>query len=181
MTHLSHKKVALLVHNYFEQEEFTSPKAALEKAGAEVDIITANGERLQALRHVDKGDTFTADLSIDEVAADEYDAVVIPGGVVNADHLRMNEPARQFVKELFAAGKPVAAICHGPWLLVSADIIKGCKLTSYETVQDDIRNAGGVWVDQEVVVDKNLITSRKPGDLPAFNEAIITALVGEEV
>ena len=176
MTHLQNKKVAILVHNYFEQVEFTEPKRALEEAGAEVDVITANGEKLQGLNHVDKGDTFTAELSVEEIAAEEYDAVVIPGGVVNADHLRMSEGAREFVKQMFTAGKPVAAICHGPWLLVSNGVAKGHTLTSYHTLQDDIRNAGGEWVDKELVVDGNLITSRKPDDLPAFCEAIIAAL-----
>ena len=174
--HLTGKKVALLVHNFFEQVEFTDPKKVLEEAGAEVDIVTADGERLQGLNHVDKGDSFIADLSVEEIAADEYDAVVIPGGVVNADHLRMSEGARDFVRQMYKAGKPVAAICHGPWLLVSAGIADGQKLTSYHTLKDDIRNAGGNWVDEEVVVDKNLITSRTPDDLPAFNKAVMEAL-----
>ncbi|HSX28330.1 MAG TPA: type 1 glutamine amidotransferase domain-containing protein [Candidatus Saccharimonadales bacterium] len=176
MQTLTGKKIAVLVHNYFEQVELTGPKEALEAAGAEVDIVTANGEDLQGLHHVERGDTFTADLSVEEIAADEYDAVVIPGGVVNADKLRMSEGSREFVKAMDAAGKPVAAICHGPWLLVSSGLVKGRKLTSYETLQDDIRNAGGTWTDQEVVVDGNMITSRKPDDIPAFNEAILQAL-----
>jgi len=176
LAQLTNKKVALLVHNYFEQVEFTGPKRALEEAGAEVDVITANGEELQGLNHVDKGDTFTADMSVEEIAAEEYDAVVIPGGVVNADHLRMSQAARDFVMEMEATGKLVAAICHGPWLLVSSGLVRGRKLTSYATIQDDIRNAGGDWVDEEVVIDGNFITSREPDDIPAFNQAITKAL-----
>jgi len=177
MAKLHDKKVALLVYDLFEQVEFTEPRKALEEAGAEVDVITAHsGEELQGLHHIEKGDTFKADLSVEEIEADEYDAVVIPGGVVNADRLRMSEAARQFVQQMNAAGKPIAAICHGPWLLVSAGLAKGHQFTSYATLQDDIRNAGGHWADEKVVVDGNLITSRKPDDLDAFNEAIIAAL-----
>lgn len=176
MAQLTNKKIALLTHNYFEQAEFTGPKRALEEAGAEVDVITADGKDLQGLQHIDKGDTFTADLSVEEIAADEYDAVVIPGGVVNADHLRMSQASRDFVMEMEATNKPVAAICHGPWLLVSSGLVRGRKLTSYPTLQDDIRNAGGEWVDEQVAVDGNIITSRNPDDIPAFNQAIIQAL-----
>lgn len=173
---ISDKKVAILVHNYFEQAEFEQPIAALRDAGAEVDVISAGPLNLQGLHHVDKGDHFEADLLLKDAAWDDYDALVLPGGVVNADQLRMIEAAQEWVADFLEAGKPVAAICHAPWLLVSAEVVAGRRLTSYFTLEDDIRNAGGDWSDQPVIVDDNLITSRKPGDLEQFNDAIIGAL-----
>lgn len=171
----NNKKIALLVDDNFEQEEFTSPKAALEEAGFSVDVISDKQE-VHGLHHLEPGDTFAVDRSLEEASPADYDAVVLPGGANNADKLRMNEKARAFVKEMHEAGKVVGAVCHAPWLLVSNGMAGGHKLTSYFTIQDDIRNAGGNWVDEEVVVDGNLITSRKPDDLPAFNKAIIEQL-----
>jgi protease I len=171
------KRVAILVDNYFEQAEFEEPLEALRDAGLDVTVVATQGKDLQALNHADKGDTFEADMLLEDVTTDEFDALVLPGGVVNSDKLRMVEPARQWVRDFLDGGKLVAAICHAPWLLVSADEVQGRKLTSYFTIQDDIDNAGGEWIDQPVVVDDNLITSRKPDDIPAFNEAILTALM----
>jgi protease I len=174
---ISGKKVAVLVDDYFEQAEFEEPINALKKAGAQVAVITTNdGKDLHGLQHVKMGDSFTADLLLDDARPEDYDALVLPGGAVNADKLRMNNKAREWVKQFLDAGKPLAVICHAPWVLVSAGCVRGRKLTSYYTIQDDIRNAGGDWIDQEVVVDQNLITSRQPDDLPAFNEALINML-----
>jgi protease I len=171
------KKVAVLVDNYFEQAEFEEPIDALKEAGATVSVITTNEDKqLTGLHHVDKGDSFTADLLLEEADSAAYDALVLPGGAINADALRMNEKARRWVKDFLAAGKPLAAICHAPWLLASAGVTKGRRLTSYHTIQDDMRNAGADWVDQQVVVDESLITSRQPDDLPAFNQALISML-----
>jgi len=176
MAKLSNKKVAILTHDYFEQVELTGPAKALLDEGAEVDIISAAGKKLQGLHHLEKADTFTADLLIEEADPEEYDAVVLPGGVVNADHLRNNEVAQEFVNIMYEDGKIVAAICHAPWLLVSSGMVRGSTLTSYPTLQDDIRNAGGIWEDSEVVAYDNLVTSRKPSDIPAFVKAIIKGL-----
>jgi protease I len=175
MAQLDGKKVAIIVDDYFEQAEFTGPRDALNEAGVEVVVVSDNKE-LHGLYHVEVADSFAADKSLDEVTATDYDAVVLPGGVVNADHLRMNKKAADFVRAMFMANKPVAAICHAPWVLISSGIVKNHTLTSYFTIQDDLRNAGANWVDQEVVVDGNLITSRKPDDVPAFNRAIFQAL-----
>ena len=177
MADVSGKKVAMLVDNYFEQAEFTGPKEAIENAGATVVVVSPHNE-LQGLNHVDKGDTFQRNVSLDEANPDDYEALVLPGGAINADNLRMNETARDWVRKYMDAGKPVAAICHAPWALVSADCVRGRRLTSFETIQDDIRNAGGDWVDEQVVVDGNLVTSRKPDDIPAFNDAILEKLGG---
>jgi protease I len=171
------KKVAIVVHNYFEQTEFTEPLQALKDAGAEVHVISASGERqLQGLNHVDKGDAFQADLLLQDTTPQDYDALVLPGGVVNADQLRMVPEIRQWVQDCLQAGKPLAVICHAPWVLASSDVASGKRLTSYFTIQDDMKNAGAEWVDEEVVIDGNLITSRKPDDLPAFCSAIVGAL-----
>ncbi|HEU4914866.1 MAG TPA: type 1 glutamine amidotransferase domain-containing protein [Candidatus Saccharimonadales bacterium] len=175
------KRVAILVDNYFEQSEFEEPLEALRDAGFEVTVVGARSKDLQALIHVDKGDTFEADTVLSDVTTDEFDALVLPGGAMNADQLRMIEPARQWVRDFLDSGKLVAAICHAPWLLVSADEVQGRKLTSYFTIQDDIDNAGGEWVDQPVVIDYTLITSRKPDDLPAFNDAILTTLRADAI
>jgi protease I len=171
------KRVAILVDNYFEQSEFEEPLETLRDAGLDVVVVATQSKELQALVHADKGDTFEADMLLADVTPDEFDALVLPGGVVNADKLRMVEPAKQWVRDFLEGGKLVAAICHAPWLLVSADEVQGRKLTSYFTIQDDIDNAGGEWIDQPVVVDENLITSRKPDDIPSFSEAILTALM----
>jgi protease I len=174
------KKVAIIVDNYFEESELAEPKKALEAAGVTVEIVAPKRESLTAMQHVNRGGTYTVHHTLDEADPSAYDAVVIPGGVINADKLRMEIKAREWVRDYLAAGKPVAVICHGPWLLVSANVLQGRRLTSYYTLQDDIRNAGGDWQDQTVVVDRNLITSRNPDDLPAFNQALLEALATQK-
>jgi len=172
------KKVAILVHNYFEQPEFEQPLQALKDAGAEVHVIAAGDtKQLQAMQQdTDKSDMFQADLLLVEANPDDYDALILPGGTVNADNLRMVDGAQEWVKGFMGAQKPVAAICHAPWVLISSGVIKGKRLTSYPSLRDDAINAGAEWVDEEVVVDGNLITSRNPDDLPAFCSAIIGSL-----
>lgn len=175
-TDIAEKKVAILVDNHFEQAEFTEPLKELKNAAVEVTVIGASSKDLQAMQHAELGDLFQADLTLDEADSDNYDALVLPGGALNADTLRMNETARAWVRHFMDKEKPLAVICHAPWVLVSADLVKDRKLTSYYTIQDDVRNAGGEWTDQEVVIDGSLITSRKPDDLPAFCEALIAML-----
>lgn len=169
---IQNKKIALLVDDYFEQVELEGPRDQLRAAGAEVTVVAAEHKELCGLNHVDMGDTFQADVLLGEVNVDEYDVLVLPGGVINADKLRMNKKARQWVGHFTDEGKLIAAICHAPWLLVSADVVEGRRLTSYPTLQDDIRNAGAEWIDHEVVLDGNLITSRNPDDIPVFVETI---------
>jgi protease I len=174
---LSGKKVAVVAMDYFEEAELTEPVKTLQEAGAEVHIIAPKAGEIQGLKHVDKGKSVKVDKTLDEADADDYDALVLPGGAINADHLRMVEKARDFVIEMMdEQEKPTAVICHAPWVLVSAHLARGKRLTSYFTIQDDMVNAGADWVDEEVVIDGNLITSRNPGDLPAFNKALIAAL-----
>ena len=170
---LNGRKVAILVSDGFEQVELTKPREALHAAGATTTIIAPKGGKVQGMNHDEKADQFDVDMKTSDASASDFDAVLLPGGVMNADHLRMDEDARQFVKSIDKAGKPIAVICHGPWLLVSAGLVDGRKMTSYHTVQDDIRNAGGEWMDREVVRDGNWVSSRKPDDIPAFNEAMI--------
>ncbi len=166
----------MIVTDGFEQVELTSPKKALEDAGAQVDVLSDKPDRVQGMNHHDKGEQIDVTGTIDAANADEYDALVLPGGVANGDALRLVEPAQRFLKAIDAAEKPVAIICHGGWLAVSTGLVEGHTMTSWPTLQDDIRNAGGTWVDQEVVKDGTWITSRKPDDLPAFNAAVIEAL-----
>jgi protease I len=173
---ISGKKVAIVVDDYFEQPEFTGPRDALKQAGAEVTVISTEGGEIHGLNHVDPGDTFQSDMSPAEADPDDYDALILPGGAVNADSLRMDEDVQNWVRSFLEAGKPVAAICHAPWVLASANVLKGKTLTSWPTIQDDLKNAGAEWVNEEVHVDGNLITSRKPDDIPAFNREIISAL-----
>ena len=170
------KKAAILVDNYFEQAEFEAPLAALQANSIAVDVIAAKQKDLTALQHANKGKTFTADLLLGDAIAGDYDVLVLPGGVMNADRLRMDKTAQHWVCDFLDHGKTIAAICHAPWLLVSADAVEGRRLTSYYTLQDDIRNAGGEWADFPVLVDRNLITSRQPDDLPGFCNAILQAL-----
>jgi protease I len=177
MTDLSSKRVAVLATDYFEEAELTEPVKALKEAGARVDIIAPKSGEIKGLKHVDPGQAVKVDKTLDEANPDDYDALVLPGGAINTDHLRMEEKARDFViKIMDEEEKPTAVICHAPWVLVSAHLARGKKLTSYFTIQDDMRNAGADWVDEEVVIDGNLITSRNPDDLPAFNKALIDAL-----
>jgi protease I len=167
-TKLSGKKVAFLATDGFEQVEFTKPWAAIKNSGATVELISLEKGKIQGFNHTDKGDQFTVDKSIDEVKAEDYDGLVLPGGVHNPDTLRTNATAVSFVRDFFKQHKPVAAICHGPWTLIEADVVDGRTLTSWPSLKTDIQNAGGKWVDKEVVVDQGLTTSRKPDDLDAF-------------
>ena len=176
MTPLQDLRIAILVDDLFEQAELASPKQALEDAGANVSIVAPKGPSVTGLHHADKGDTFKVDLTLDQAKADDFDGLVLPGGVFNADALRVVPAAQAFVKAFERAQKPIAVICHGPWLLVSAGLVRGRTLTSWPTLQDDIRNAGGMWVDREVVADRNWVSSRKPDDLPAFNRTFIELL-----
>ena len=169
-------KIAVLAVDGFEQAELVEPKRALAEAGATVHVISQKPGKIQGFKHVEKGDTVDVDSTFDKATADDYDAVVLPGGVVNGDAIRLLPQAQAFVKAADSAKKPIAVICHGAWLPVSAGIIKGRTVTSWPSLQDDIRNAGGTWVDQEVVEDNNLISSRKPDDIPAFNKALIGQL-----
>jgi len=174
---VSGKKVAIVATDYFEEVELTSPKEALEKAGATVEVIAPHEGEIKGLNHIEPGKSVRVDKTLDQANPSDYDAVVLPGGVINADHLRTDKAAQDFVTKIMSEEeKPTAVICHGSWLLVSSHLTRGRKLTSYHTLQDDIVNSGGEWTDQEVVVDGNLITSRKPDDLPAFNEALLKAL-----
>lgn len=173
MKNLEGKKVAVLVEQGFEQVELTKPMEALKDAGAEAHIISPKDGEVKAWNHRDWGDTFKVDVPLDSANATEYDALVLPGGVMNPDKLRANEKAVKFVRSFIESGKPVAAICHGPWTLIEAGAVKGRKLTSYHTLKTDLKNAGANWVDEEVVVDQGLVTSRNPDDLPAFNRKMI--------
>jgi protease I len=170
---LTGKRVAILVTDGFEQVEFTEPMEAIRAAGAEVEVIAPKAGTVQGMDHVDKADTFDVDHPSADVAADLYDALVLPGGVVNADHLRMDGPSVAFVRGFFEQHKPVSVICHGGWILTEADVVRGRRMTSYPSLQTDLRNAGADWVDEEVVVDQGLVSSRRPDDLPAFIEKAI--------
>lgn len=176
MFDLKNKKVAILVDDNFEDAEFSGPLKALQDAGADVDIVATEAGKINGLNHIDHAHTYSPDKIIDDVKIDEYDALVLPGGAINADSLRMNKKARIWIRKFIDIGKPVGAICHAPWALASAGVANNRKLTSYFTIQDDMRNAGAEWVDEEVVVDDNLITSRKPDDIPAFDRALIAAI-----
>lgn len=170
------KTVAIVVDNYFEEAELTGPKKGLEVAGIETEIVATEAGPIYSMTHADIGKKFKVDTVLADAKFDDYDALVLPGGCMNADKLRMSEKTRRWIKVFLRAGKPVAIICHAPWVLVSAGEAKGRKLTSYYTIQDDMKNAGAEWLDQPVVVDKNLITSRQPDDIPLFNEALIKQL-----
>jgi protease I len=170
---LKGKRVAIVAADMVEQVELMEPRKALEDAGAKTDLISLKPGKIQGFNHFDPADEIKVDRTIEEVDASEYDALMIPGGVGNPDQLRGDENVVSFVRDFFEAGKPVAVICHGPWVLVEAGVVRGRKLTSWPTLQTDIRNAGGNWVDEEVVVDQGLVTSRKPDDIPAFNDKMI--------
>ena len=174
MAQLDGKKIAFLVANEgVEQVELTEPWKAVEQAGAEPELISLEEGKVQAFKHLDKADTFDVDRTVADADASDYDGLVLPGGVANPDILRMDEPAVAFVRAFFEQGKPVGAICHAPWTLVEADVVRDRTLASWPSLKTDIRNAGGTWVDTEVVVDEGLVTSRNPDDLPAFNEKIV--------
>lgn len=166
-------KVAILVADGFEQVELTDPKSALEEAGAQTEIVSPAEGEVEGWHHFDAGDKFPVDVPLDEADAANYNALLLPGGVANPDQLRMNPKAVAFVKAFFDAGKPVAAICHGPWTLIEAGAVKGRTLTSWPSLQTDLKNAGAKWVNEKVVTDNGLVTSRKPQDIPAFNQKMI--------
>jgi len=170
---LKGKKVAILATDGFEQSELTEPLNALENAGATAHIVSPKAGAIKGWKHTEWGDSFAVDATLEEADPHHYDALVLPGGVMNPDKLRRDPKVQQFVRSFFEEGKPVGAICHGPWTLIDAGVVKGRKVTSYETIQTDLKNAGADWVDQEVVVDNGLVTSRKPDDLPAFNRKLI--------
>lgn len=181
MEQLNGKKVAILMADGFEQVELTEPKKALDQAGAETRIVSPSKGKVKGWQHTEWGDEMQVDVPLGQARADEFDALLLPGGVMNPDHLRRKPEVQRFVKAFFDAGKPVAAICHGPWTLIDAGVARGRKMTSYETIQMDLKNAGVDWVDQEVVVDGNLVTSRKPDDIPAFNQAMVKLFANAEV
>jgi len=170
---LNGKRVAIVATDMVEQVELLEPRRALDEAGAKTELISLEPGEIQGFNHYDKGDKIPVDRTIEEASADEYDALMLPGGVGNPDTLRMDENVVSFVRDFFEQGKPVAAICHGPWLLVEAGVVRDRTVTSWPSIQTDIRNAGGNWVDKEVVVDQGLVTSRKPDDIPAFNAKMI--------
>ena len=170
---LKGKKIAFLAAEMFEEVELTEPWKALEKAGADLELVSLEDGEVQGFNHYDKAGSFKVDKTVEEAMASEYDALVLPGGVGNPDNLRQNENAVHFVHDFFEQGKPVGAICHAPWTLVEAGVVRGRTLTSFPSLQTDIRNAGGTWVDEQVHVDNGLVTSRKPDDIPAFNKKLI--------
>jgi protease I len=173
MAELNGKRVAILATDMFEQVELVEPRKALDDAGAETEIVSLKSGEIQGFNHYDKADKFPVDRTVDEVTAEDYDALLLPGGVGNPDTLRMHNSAVRFVRSFFEAGKPVGAICHAPWMLVEADVVRGRPVTSWPSLKTDIRNAGADWQDKQVIVDDGLVTSRKPADIPAFNEKII--------
>lgn len=170
---LSGMKIAVLATDMVEEVELTEPQKALEDAGAEVELLSVHDGKIVSANHFDKSASYKVDGLIAEANPDEYEAVLLPGGALNADLLRVDEDAKEFVAMMDELGKPIAVICHASWLLVSAGLVEGRRLTSYHTLADDIRNAGGDWIDDAVVVDGNWVSSRKPEDIPVFNEAMI--------
>ncbi|MEL7331862.1 MAG: type 1 glutamine amidotransferase domain-containing protein [Cyanobacteria bacterium J06560_2] len=172
---LNGKKIAILVMDGFEQVKLTKPKAALEAAGAQTQIVSPQTGQVQGWNHFDKADYFSVDVAMADAKASDYDGLLLPGGVANPDQLRTEEKAVDFIKSFFDTNKPVAAICHGLWTLIEAGVVKSRKVTSWPSLKTDLTNAGATWVDQEVVEDNGLVTSRNPDDIPAFNQRAITA------
>jgi protease I len=170
---LSGKRIAVLATDMVEQVELTEPWKAVEQAGGTPELVSLEHGEIQGFNHYEKADKFTVDRTVADASPDDYDGLVLPGGVGNPDTLRTEEDAVDFVRTFVESGKPVAVICHGPWTLVEADVVRGRTLTSYPSIKTDIKNAGGNWVDQEVAVDGNIVTSRKPDDLPAFCKAFV--------
>ena len=170
---LQGKRVAILVADGFEQVELTGPKAALERAGARTSIVSPSAQRVQGWNHFDKADQFPVDVPLNAAASQDFDALLLPGGVANPDQLRIVPRAVSFIREFFEAGKPVAAICHGLWPLIDAGVVKGRTVTSWPSLKADLMNAGATWVDREVVTDNGFVSSRKPDDIPAFNRKMI--------
>jgi protease I len=170
---LSGKRIAFLATDGVEQVELTEPWKAVEDAGGDAELVALEEGQIQGFDHLDKGDTFDVDIPVSAADASKYDGLVLPGGVANGDFIRADEDAVAFVRSFFEAGKPVGVICHGPWVLVEAEVLRGRKITSYPSVKTDLRNAGAEWVDEEVVVDAGLVSSRRPDDLPAFCEKVV--------
>jgi protease I len=173
---LKGKKVALLVTDGFEQAELTGPRKALDDAGAATVLVSPKKDSVRGMNHQAQGDTFPVDVALADARAEDYDALVLPGGVANPDALRMLPHALRFVSAFARQGKPIAAICHGPWTLIECNLVAGKRMTSWPSLKTDLTNAGARWVDEEVVVDGSLITSRKPDDIPAFNAALIATI-----
>lgn len=167
------KRVAILATNGFEESELKSPREAMEKEGFQVDIVSTESGKIKAWNQGNWSNEYNVDRTVKEASADEYNALVLPGGVINPDHLRRSEDALKFVRSFFEQKKPVAAICHAPWTLISAGVVEGRTMTSFSSIKDDLVNAGANWVDKEVVVDEGFVTSRNPNDLPAFNNKLI--------
>jgi protease I len=172
-TKLIGKRVAVLVADGFEQVEMTEPRTALDEAGAHTELISLKTGKVKGWQHTDWGDEFQVDHTVTQVKPDDFDALVLPGGVMNPDKLRNDQHAVEFVRHFVESGKPIAAICHGPWTLINAGGVRGREMTSYPSIQMDLKNAGAKWVDEEVVTDNGLVTSRKPSDIPAFNKKMI--------
>jgi len=170
---LAGKKVAILAADGFEEVELTKPRKALEEAGAKTTIVSLKSGEIQGMNHADKGEKVSVDTTLDKSNPKDFDALMIPGGLMNPDALRSSDEALEFVRHFFQERKPVAAICHAPWVLIDAGVVRGRTLTSWPAIKTDVRNAGGNWVDEEVVVDNGLVTSRKPDDIPAFNKKMI--------
>jgi len=170
---LNGKKIAILATDGVEQVELVEPRKALEQEGAEIRLVSLRPGKIQGMNHIDRADTFPVDDTVSNVQADSFDALMVPGGAVNPDSLRMDDGAVQFVRQFFESGKPIAAICHAPWVLVEADVVRDLTITSWPSLQTDVRNAGGTWTDEQVVTDQGIVTSRKPDDIPAFNKKMI--------
>jgi len=170
---LKGRRIAILCTDGVEQVELTEPRRALDEAGARTTLVSPARDKVKGWNHTEWGQEFPVDVALERANPDEFDALLLPGGVINPDRLRMNPAAVAFARRFFAERKPVAAICHGPWLLVEADVVRGRTLTSWASLQTDIRNAGGIWVDREVEVDQGLVTSRRPDDIPAFNRKMV--------
>ncbi len=170
---LNGKRVAILVAEGFEQAEMVEPRKALEAAGAKTEIVSPARDEVQGWHHFDKGDRFAVDVPVEDAKPDEYDALLLPGGVANPDQLRANPKAVQFVKRFADSGKPIGVICHGPWTLIEAGVVKGRTMTSWPSLRTDLTNAGAKWVDQQVVTDRGIVSSRKPDDIPAFSKKLI--------
>jgi protease I len=166
-------RVAILATNLFEEAELIEPRKALQEAGAETVVVAPKSGEIQAVRHDEKTQKVKVDKTLDEVQPGDFDAVLLPGGAMNADALRMEQKAQHFVQQFEREGKPIAVICHGPWLLISAGLVKGRHMTSYKTIQDDLKNAGAIWTDQPYVRDRNWVSSRQPSDIPQFNKNLI--------
>src|SRR5215470_17099554 len=169
-------KVAILIEDGFEQVEMVEPRRALDEAGAEIHIVSPRNKKVRSWVFTEWGDEFPVDMPLDKARPDDYDALLLPGGVINPDKLRMQPKAVEFVKAFFDADKPVASICHGPWMVIEAGAARGRRIAAWPSLKTDLRNAGAEWVDEEVVVDGNLVTSRKPADIPAFNRAMLQRL-----